>query len=115
MSVAKANAAPARKTQVRKTAAVPVKESPSGAYKLQVAAVRSRGEAERLAAQLKQKHSGRLGARVPLLPEPYTADVLEAAASSPQSGRLVLHAARQFRDRAATRSVGLRTHAANTM
>lgn len=73
VSVAKANAAPVRKSAARKTAAVPVvaavRAAPAGAYKLQVAAVRSRGEAERLVAQLSQKHSGPLGARVPDISE----------------------------------------------
>ena len=45
------------------------RSAPSGAYKLQVAAVRSRGEAERLAAQLRQKHAGQIGARVPDISE----------------------------------------------
>ncbi|KUO54941.1 MAG: hypothetical protein APF80_13895 [Alphaproteobacteria bacterium BRH_c36] len=69
VSVAKADPARVRKTAVRKTAAAAVATDPAGAYKLQVAAVRSRDEAERLASQLKQKHSGPLGARVPDISE----------------------------------------------
>jgi len=69
VSVAKADAAPVRQTAVRKTATATDAADPAGAYKLQVAAVRSRDEAQRLAAQLKQKHSGPLGARVPDISE----------------------------------------------
>lgn len=66
VSTAEAEAAPARQRPSKKA----VKNSvPSGDYKLQVAAVRSRGEAERLAAQLRQKHAGRIGTRVPHISE----------------------------------------------
>lgn len=42
---------------------------PSGKYRLQVAAVRSRDEAERLAGALRQKHSSQIGSRVPDISE----------------------------------------------
>jgi len=44
-------------------------QAPSGAYNLQVAAVRSKTEAERLAQQLSQKHGGQIGARIPHISE----------------------------------------------
>lgn len=42
---------------------------PSGKYLLQVAAVRSRGDAERLVAQLQSQHSSTLGPRTPTISE----------------------------------------------
>jgi cell division protein FtsN len=42
---------------------------PSGKYRLQVAAVRSRSEAEAVAASLMQKYGGKLGPRRPVVDE----------------------------------------------
>lgn len=67
-SVSAANTKTARVAPPKKTKTA-VGRSPSGAYKLQVAAVRSRGEAERLAQQLSQKHGGSIGSRVPTISE----------------------------------------------
>lgn len=66
VSVAKSDVTPARTAVKGKTSTV---ATPSGNYKLQVAAVRSRDEAERLAGMLRQKHSGQIGSREPNISE----------------------------------------------
>ncbi|MCH9807723.1 MAG: SPOR domain-containing protein [Alphaproteobacteria bacterium] len=62
-SVANVTPKPAAPAKRRGTA------KPGGRYKLQVAAVRSRDEAERLAGALRQKHAGQIGSRVPDISE----------------------------------------------
>lgn len=52
-------------TRVKK----PTARAPSGAYKLQVAAVRSRDAAEQLVAQLSTKHAAQIGTRTPDITE----------------------------------------------
>lgn len=49
--------------------AAPKRDTAGGKYKLQVAAVRSRGEADALAARLVSEHAGKLGGRAPVVEE----------------------------------------------
>ncbi len=62
----RASSRPTSKPVVKRVAAV---SAPKGRYRLQVAAVRSRGEAERLAGSLRQKHAGQIGSRIPAITE----------------------------------------------
>ena len=55
-------AAPAR-APAQKVAALPPQAAPHGDFRLQIAAVRSRDDAARVAAQIKRDHAFRLGAR----------------------------------------------------
>lgn len=60
-------AAPVRTAAAAPTAAVPAAPALKGKYRLQVAAVRSRAEAETLAAKLKQAHGSAIGGREPVI------------------------------------------------
>lgn len=51
------------------TPAAPKPNTAGGKYKLQVAALRSRGEADALAARLVSEHAGKLGGRAPVVEE----------------------------------------------